>query len=435
MKIGKQNSRTVSLSQPSLLKEIGDMAIGRKLATKFALAIFGAAGFSTPAYAVNFYNTYQPGMSQEQIKGVELATGILSKYLSDNIDIHIHFEMTTTDLPSGVIGESTSRMKKINYDKLKSGLQNDANNGGYDLYLPDSSQGSNYFSMRLQNGSYYHQAYEVLSMSANNKALGNDISVNDTNLDIHVLLDGSTNWYYNYDGGIDGNKYDFVGVVLHELAHGLGLGSTLSFEQGIPSGNNGKTLPSIWDMFRYTEQSATQGAIDHALGGQPYFSIDGGQSPFWMERYHDGVIDPEEQAYLSTGDPNYGGNGFGASHWQPLNDPLGIMNPNLKKGTHSALSGFDLTALDYIGYNVNHNAAIDLNQLKSEAQGRANRATIQNRSVDVYNLHAYNDSLNLRYSSWWQTDGSQSVPEPNTTKGLFAFVGAMGLFLMFKGKK
>ncbi len=45
-------------------------------------------------------------------------------------------------------------------------------------------------------------------------------------LDVFVLMGSNVNWDFSTSGNIDPNSFDFVGTVIHEIAHGLGFFST-----------------------------------------------------------------------------------------------------------------------------------------------------------------------------------------------------------------
>ena len=385
----------------------------RKWLLPFTLSAAAVLGGYTPAQALTFNLTYQPGVTQQQIEAVELAGNIWSSYLTDNITVNFHFEMTNGLLPNNMLGGATPTIKKMNYDKFKVGLQSDGT-ANVNL-LPTSSQGNNYYVKRLQNGSLDHSGYELMQTYANNKALGNDLSGGASGLDGYIQLDQSANWSYDYAGGtIGNNQYDFVSVVLHEMGHNLG------FISGVDALSS-LALPTSLDMFRYSSNSAAQGAFDYGIDGNKYFSVDGGQTIFSANG---------REAKFATGEnSNLGGDGHQASHWKyDSNNPLGIMDPKLKKKQIRDISLFDLTAMDYIGWDVNYSASLNLSNLLSQAQSQAASATIQNRSSDVDQLKQNSGIYDLGPGGWWQ--GAQTsttdVPEPVATTGLLG-LGLWGL--------
>ena len=56
-------------------------------------------------------------------------------------------------------------------------------------------------------------------------------------------------WYFGTDGNPPANRYDFVSVVMHELAHGLGMVPTFTVSGGIGRWGSGTAYPAIYDRF------------------------------------------------------------------------------------------------------------------------------------------------------------------------------------------
>ncbi len=85
--------------------------------------------------------------------------------------------------------------------------------------------------------------------------LGENLNGNDYDIQLEINCHDSINWYYGTDGIPHGDQPDLVTTVLHEIAHGLGFGSSFSV-----SGNYGyrgfsgypidaATHPTIYDIF------------------------------------------------------------------------------------------------------------------------------------------------------------------------------------------
>ncbi|MFO1249902.1 MAG: NF038122 family metalloprotease [Inhella sp.] len=156
----------------------------------------------------------------------------------------------------------------------------------------------------------------------------------------------SSNFAFDFDptNGIDAGKMDFLGVAIHEIGHALGFRSGVDTYDGNTNlgANLGNfAIMSVWDLFRYSEESADQGVRDWAIGGNPFFSIDGGQS------IYDG------DAFMATG-RNFG-DGRQASHWKDAHsgDPqLGVMDPTSAFGQQQYIDSLDLAAFDAMGWNV-----------------------------------------------------------------------------------
>ncbi|MDJ0736606.1 MAG: NF038122 family metalloprotease [Nostocaceae cyanobacterium] len=396
-----------------------------------ALAIAGVVASSTSALAaVTFNFTYQPGITQEQIEAVELAGNIWSSYLQDteqdiDIVVNIHVAMTNGALLPGKLGGATPAIVKMNYDKFKEGLTADGT-ANINL-LPTSTQDSTLYSVKLLFGGIDSTFYELLQTTANNKALGNDISGDANGLDAYIQLEQSVNWSYDYAGGtVDNNQHDFVSVVLHEIGHSLG------FISGIDVLNE-FSLPTALDIFRYSSESASQGAIDFRIGANAYFSMDGGATNL---------------GNFSTGlnTSLLGGNGYQASHWQiSTNNPLGVMDPKLSQEEIRYISTLDLQALDVIGWNVNYSAQLDMNALLQDAQTKASNAVIEDRMSDVEQMmqtsgvyyDGWCDPLVDPHCGWWQEGDAKeatSIPKPSAIMGLLGLLG-ISAFLKGRSKK
>ena len=184
------------------------------------------------------------------------------------------------------------------------------------------------------------------------KALGLTPTYTGTNAAIQA--DGSVSFSntfaFDFDptNGIDADKFDFIGVAIHEIGHALGFRSgvdTYDANTNFAGNLNGFALMSVWDLFRHSADAHAQNALDWAVGGTPFFSIDGGATVY------------DTDAYLSTG-RNFG-NGQQASHWRdnvPGQPQLGVMDPTVARGQQSVIDALDLAAMDAMGWNVSIDA-------------------------------------------------------------------------------
>lgn len=155
----------------------------------------------------------------------------------------------------------------------------------------------------------------------------------------------SSNFAFDFDptNGISAGKMDFLGVAIHEIGHALGFRSgvdTYDINTGFGGNLGNFAIMSIWDLFRYSSTSAALGVRDWAIGGTPFFSIDGGAT-----RYENG--------WFSTG-RNFGDKQQ-ASHWRdsPAGvDQIGVMDPTSGYGQQQVIDSLDLAAFDAMGWNV-----------------------------------------------------------------------------------
>ncbi len=189
------------------------------------------------------------------------------------------------------------------------------------------------------------------ALSANTsllKALG--IAPVYTGANAAIQADGnvtfSSNFAFDFDptNGIDSDKFDFLGVAIHEIGHALGFRSGVDVYDGNTgfTGNLGNfAIMSVWDLFRYSTDSAAQGVRDWTIGGNPYFSINGGATVY------------NSDAYFSTG--RRFGDGQQASHWKdapPAPSILGLLDPTAGRGQQLEVETLDIAAMDAMGWNV-----------------------------------------------------------------------------------
>lgn len=69
--------------------------------------------------------------------------------------------------------------------------------------------------------------------------------------DMRARFNSTIPWYFGTDGNTPTNKYDFVTVVLHEIAHGLGFTGFMHIDEtdGLGYSGYGNKLPAIYDCF------------------------------------------------------------------------------------------------------------------------------------------------------------------------------------------
>lgn len=152
--------------------------------------------------------------------------------------------------------------------------------------------------------------------------------------------DGSINFNsdlsFDFDptDGITAGSYDFTFTAAHEIGHILGFTSGVDYYDAYAPSNgynwNWDWIGHGMDLFRYSENG-----LDWSMGGDPFFSIDGGATALFGGEYSTGV--------------NWG-DGQQASHW--ING-IGLMDPTSSKGEMGVVKALDLAAFDALGWNLN----------------------------------------------------------------------------------
>jgi hypothetical protein len=113
------------------------------------------------------------------------------------------------------------------------------------------------------------QANTCYSVAVANAISGADQNGSDPEMHIAYSSSSSFTWYFGTDGNPPMNQYDFVSVVLHEIAHGLNFAGSMrvSSGQGSWGCRDYPNLPVIYD--RFTQNGSGQALIDTGLFPNP----------------------------------------------------------------------------------------------------------------------------------------------------------------------
>lgn len=85
--------------------------------------------------------------------------------------------------------------------------------------------------------------------------------------DIWCSFNKNTPWYYGVNGDTPEASYDFVTVVLHELAHGFGISGFLAHQDDLGEISNPGNIPSAYDYFLYNSEN--QRISDNSIFNSP----------------------------------------------------------------------------------------------------------------------------------------------------------------------
>lgn len=313
--------------------------------------VVGLAGLTPSAQALNIVlnDVGTVPMNAVQLSAFQAAASYWSGRLSDNATVYVNIAFN--DLGTNVLGSTTSTVMTLTYSALRGQLAGDARSAtdiSAMASLPASASLNFYatqgnLSTHFDNdGSTNNAIFRV--NTANLKALGLNPGTDAGNPDASISFANAYAGNFAFarvNGQVPANKVDFVTVAEHEIGHALGFTSgvdTIDYCVGHApqcglSGATNEFEGLAWyyplDLFRYSGA----GKRDLALGGSPYFSVDGGVT----------AVQP-----FSTGEAH--GNGQQASHFGT--SVITLMRPIVGNGQSYDATASDLMAFDAIGWDL-----------------------------------------------------------------------------------
>lgn len=306
----------------------------------------------------------------------DLAVGTLESIFSD--DVVLHFEITSTSLGPGVLGyfDIDPVTSPFSYGMVAGALGGDATSPddftavsslqpGPALYMitNDTTSAPSFrtfystsetFNTTLRLSRAQQKALGLLAPTDGGPGADGTIVLNDL---MFPAMD------FDPGDGIGPGMFDMTAILMHEMMHGMGFISGVdhidySGSDGVtpppgdfPHDYTGETIFTVLDLYRYSMESKdfiTQPGAGTTLdwaagtspifGDNPYFSIDGGDTPL---------------APFSTG--AYFGDGFQAQHWKDssfVGPPLGLLDPDIDTAELGIISPLDVLALDAVGWDI-----------------------------------------------------------------------------------
>ena len=376
---------------------------------------------------LQFDFSYASGTSWDQMVAFETAGMMWSDYISDDMTVNIHVEMTNA-LPENVIGGALPAMEtEISYANFRDAYEADITSWhdqtGFDSLSFKLERGVEKFDARVNLGAevYLEDSSSLNMTRANAKALGM-IAGDESSLDGYILMndlsDSSVNW--NYDSAsISDSSLDFLSVAVHEIGHVLGFVSGLDrydamrfakAEDMMSYFNNDlgtldRYTESVvdnanpLDLFRYSNESLAasteHNVIEMSIGTKAFF----GPAKLW-------------HSYATGKDINLSGDGFQASHWQQKsNNVQGIMDPLIKPGVIRRISNRDIKAMDYVGYDLNtqgrnlmNSSNVNTNWQPVTGKGTS-LSTLEHQSKKhvAQDLHSWANNGTV---DWWINNGA-----------------------------
>ncbi|MEM9217161.1 MAG: NF038122 family metalloprotease [Cyanobacteria bacterium P01_F01_bin.150] len=355
-------------------------------------------------------------VSQQQMIAFEMAGKIWSHHLNDNMTVNIHVDIAD-NLPDNVIGGAVPGFISEQYSTLRSNLSSDASSYNDSVAVSNLGQSTLTSKVRLQSSDGYWAWYggQVSSVNptrANLKAIDSSPSVrNSSSLDGYILMSNLNNssysWHYDHytSSGqnlntLNSSELDFLSVAVHEIGHVLGFVSGVDYQasdwismysgdlyshsvadQKMDITRERMNVSSILDLFRYSDNVGNSGrGNDASLGGNPYFSINGGSSQ--LREFANGRSD---DTWLNSRIKN-GLDDYQASHWDLSSD--GVMVPAIAPGQRNIISSEELKAFDVLGFDrTDEFSSPNYSDLYQSAQATVNQysssRTTQSRLDDV----------------------------------------------------
>jgi hypothetical protein len=327
---------------------IASRALQRTLLNLAVATVAAATMSSAQALTIQFNDVGATPMTAAQLGAFQQAGNYWQSKLTDNVTVYVNIAFNP--LGAGILGSTGSTYTTASYASLRAGLVADAKSSTDFSAVANlqtgpalsflATQGD--LSSRFDNDGSVNNTLLGLT-TANAKALGLATTTSAASPDAAITFSTgfANSFVYTRVGGIPSNKIDFITVAEHEIGHALGFVSGVDDIDFCAGPNNQCNLPNTvnrfendwWysplDLFRYSGA----GALDVRVGGNPYFSVDGGTTS--IESF-------------STGQTN--GNGYQASHFGT--GVANLMRPFVGNGQSYDASAKDLMAFDAIGWDL-----------------------------------------------------------------------------------
>ena len=339
---------------------------------------------STGAQAATFNLIDVGGVKGSKAEaGFNIAAAYWGSVLTNDVTINLNVQFAP--LAPNVIGSTGSARTDVSVARWERGITATKSNSLLDraIVLPTlNNQGgvklvSNGTDADGNDDLSYTQFIDGTTTSSKtlymNTALAKATGIvagNSPVIDGNITFSSTFGFDFDPTDGISANTFDFIGVAIHEIGHALGFVSGVDFldvygGNGPGAGSLGYSLNdtsiySALDMFRYSADStrAVRGkpdVLDLSVGSESYFSIDGGKTALFDNKF-------------STG--RYNGDGDQASHWKDAvgcTGQIGILDPTFCFGQAGEVTALDLAAYDAMGWNTSVDVLANPNYVATTA--------------------------------------------------------------------
>jgi hypothetical protein len=277
------------------------------------LAAMGAIAVAGPANALSFDFNFAPSATPEVRRGMDIAAAYWSSVLTDDVTVTLDVSVDHDMTGGGALGATSNTLDAITWGDARALLQSDMTTALDAQALSSLDQHPEFDATTLYNNTATNKALGLTQYANGNPLSGG--------VDAQIEFTDDLVFDFDLEDGVASDKFDFLGVALHEIGHALG------FNPNFPK------FYGTLNQFRYN----SPGQLDFStLGDGTYFSIDDGATALF-------------------------GGEFGAGHWNPdvPGDPLGIMSPYATGGAMDYVSALDLAAFDAMGWDLNFDVLAD----------------------------------------------------------------------------